>query len=314
MSSINNLKSKINKYFEKALLLCNNSNLEDAKKLKLMKYLINRYNNKIKEINEPSKKLITNNIINNKNNNSALLIGINYFNSQYQLNGCINDANDMKNYLINKNFTNIKLLTDDNSTNKPTKSNIIDELIKILINSKAGDTVVVTYSGHGSYCLDENNDELRGYDQTIISCDLKAIKDDELKSIICKYLKKDVTLCCLFDSCYSGSVLDLRYKYSDSLNGNKLTINNKEKETRGNVIMISGCHDEQTSADAYINNKYNGAMTSAFLNCYNSIPQKNLTWKNLLLGMRKYLKKNNFSQISQLTSGKPIDINSMIWF
>lgn len=295
----------INRNYEKAILLCNNSNLEDTKKIKLMKYLINRYNNKINDIN---KERIT-------NNKTALLIGINYYNTQYQLNGCINDVNAMKKFLLDKNFNNIKILTDDSSSiENPTKNNITNELIRVLINSKSGDTVVVTYSGHGSYIIDENNDELRGYDQTIIGCDLKSIKDDELKSIIGKYLKKDVTLFCLFDSCYSGSVLDLRYQYSDSLNGNKLTINNKEKETRGNVIMISGCHDEQTSADAYINNKYNGAMTSAFLNCYNSKSQKNLTWKNLLLGMRKYLKKNDFSQISQLTSGKPIDMNSIVFF
>lgn len=295
----------INRNYEKAILLCNNSNLEDTKKIKLMKYLINRYNNKINDIN---KERIT-------NNKTALLIGINYFNTQYQLNGCINDVNAMKKFLLDKNFNNIKILTDDSSSiENPTKNNITNELIRVLINSKSGDTVVVIYSGHGSYKIDENNDELRGYDQTIIGCDLKSIKDDELKSIIDKYLKKDVTLFCLFDSCYSGSVLDLRYQYSDSLNGNKLTVNSKEKETRGNVIMISGCHDEQTSADAYINNKYNGAITSAFLNCYNSKSQKNLTWKNLLLGMRKYLKKNNFSQISQLSSGKPIDINSIVCF
>lgn len=295
----------INKNYEKAILLCNNSNLDETKKIKLMKYLINRYNNKINDIN---KEYIT-------NNKKALLIGINYYNTQYQLNGCINDVNAMKNFLFDKNFNNIKILTDDSSSiENPTKNNITNELIRVLINSKSGDTVVVTYSGHGSYCLDENNDELRGYDQTIISCDLKAIKDDELKSIIEKYLKKDVTLFCLFDSCYSGSVLDLKYQYLDSLNENKLTVNDKERETRGTAIMISGCNDEQTSTDAYINSKYNGAMTDAFLYCCDNIPQKYLTWNNLLLGMRKYLKKNGYTQIPQLSSGKLIDINSTLCF
>ena len=316
MNYKNNITSEINRNYEKALLLCNNSNLEETKKLNLMKYLINRYNHKIKELNDPYNKFLTNDVTAKKSNNkSALLIGINYYNTQYQLNGCINDVNAMKKFLIHKNFNNIKILTDNSSSiENPTKNNITNELIRVLINSNSGDTVVVTYSGHGSYCLDENNDELRGYDQTIISCDIKAIKDDELKSIIEKYLKKDVTIFCLFDSCYSGSVLDLKYQYLDSLNENKLIVNDKEKETRGNIIMISGCNDEQTSADAYIDNKYSGAMTAAFLYCCNNIPQKYLTWKKILLGMRKYLKKYEYTQIPQLSSGKLIDINSSLCF
>ena len=287
-----------NEQYEKLLkTIYGNHDIDNVKKLQIMKIIVDKYN----------KNLYT--------NNSALLIGINYYDTEYRLNGCLNDANDMKYFLINKNFKNITLLTDAYSSNKkPTKTNIIDELIKTLIKSNSGDTIVVTYSGHGSYCLDENNDELRGYDQTIISCDLKAIKDDTLKSIIVKYLKKDVTLFCLFDCCYSGSVLDLKYQYSDSLNGNRLTVNEKETDTRGNVIMISGCHDQQTSADAYISDKYNGAMTAAFLYCCNNIPRKNLTWNNLLIGMRKYLKKNEFLQIPQLSSGKLININSNVCF
>jgi hypothetical protein len=316
MNYKNNITSEINKNYEKALLLCNNSNLEETKKINLMKYLINRYNNKIKELNDPHNKFLKNNVTMNKSNNkSALLIGSNYYGSNYELNGCINDVNSIKNFLINKDFNNIVLLTDDNlNIQTSTKSNIIDGLIRILINSQSGDTIVLMYSGHGSYCLDENNDELRGYDQMIVSCDLKSIKDDELNSIIEKYLKKDVTLFCLFDSCYSGSVLDLKYQYLDSLNENKLTVNDKEKETRGTVIMISGCNDEQTSSDSYIDNKYSGAMTAAFLYCCNNIPQKYLTWKKILLGMRKYLKKNGYTQIPQLSSGKLIDINSTLCF
>lgn len=287
-----------NEQYEKLLkTIYGNHDIDNVKKLQIMKIIVDKYN----------KNLYT--------NNSALLIGINYYDTEYRLNGCLNDANDMKYFLINKNFKNITLLTDAYSSNKkPTKTNITDELIKTLIKSNSGDTLVVTYSGHGSYCLDENNDELRGYDQTIISCDLKTIKDDILKSIIVKYLKKDVTLFCLFDCCYSGSVLDLKYQYSDSLNGNRLTVNEKETDTRGNVIMISGCHDQQTSADAYISDKYNGAMTAAFLYCYSNIPRKNLTWNNLLIGMRKYLKKNEFLQIPQLSSGKLININSNVCF
>jgi hypothetical protein len=145
------------------------------------------------------------------------------------------------------------------------------------------------YSGHGSYTQDYNNEEITGYDQIILPSDLNSIIDDELKSIINKNLKNNVTLICMFDSCFSESVLDLKYQYLDSLNNNDFTENNNQTDTDGNVIMISGCSDIQTSTDATINGKNQGALTWAFLETFNT--QNNLTWKQLLEGMRDLLKK-----------------------
>jgi hypothetical protein len=299
-----NKKVNIDEHFEKLVKTVYNSDISDIKKIQIMKIIINKFDKLIDKFDK-NKKIY---------NKYALLTGVNYIGSPYQLNGCLNDANNIKNILQIKKFSKITLLTDDCLNEAvPSKTNILNQFINLLTKSNEGDLLFFSYSGHGSYCLDKNNDELRGYDQTIIGCDLKSIKDDELKAIIEKYLKKGVTLFCLFDSCYSGSVLDLRYQYSDSLNENKLTVNTKEKETRGNVIMISGCHDEQTSIDALINGKYSGAMTAAFLYCCNK-SQENLTWNKLLSGMRKYLKKNGYKQIPQLSSGIPIDINSSVWF
>jgi hypothetical protein len=136
------------------------------------------------------------------------------------------------------------------------------------------------------------------------------IVDDELKTLIDQNLKQGVTLITFFDSCFSGSVLDLRYQYMDSLDGNNLTENIKETETKGNVIMISGCSEKQTSADAYMDNKSQGAMTWSFLNAYSN---KDITWRQLLINMRDVLKKSNFDQIPQLTSGSFFDIDKKIF-
>jgi hypothetical protein len=123
-------------------------------------------------------------------------------------------------------------------------------------------------------------------------------------------LKKDVTLFALFDCCHSGTILDLRYQYFDSENYDNSTENTKERETIGNVIMISGCMDNQTSADAYINSEYQGAMTWSFLDTVNKNP--NLTWKDLITTMRSSLKTSKYQQIPQLSSGKKIDLTSKI--
>ena len=240
----------------------------------------------------------------------ALLIGINYTGTQNELYGCINDVNSIKERIISKGFTNINTITDL-TNKKPTRDNILLEFKNLLINSQAGDLLLFFYSGHGSYALDKNKDEQDGYDELIVSSDLKGIIDDELKIIIQQNLKQDVTLFALFDSCFSGSVLDLRYQYLDSLNYDKYTENIKEEITIGNLFMISGCTDEQTSADAVFNNKANGAMTWALLQSLTQNPSE--SWRELVKSMRDILKKSQFSQIPQFSSGKFIDIDTPVF-
>jgi hypothetical protein len=240
----------------------------------------------------------------------ALLVGINYTGTSSELYGCINDVNCIKERISSKGFTSINTITDL-TTKKPTRGNILSEFKSLLINSQAGDLLFFLYSGHGSYDLDRNGDEADGYDELIVSSDSKGISDDELKTIIQQNLKQDVTLFAMFDSCFSGSVLDLRYQYMDSLNYDKYTENDKQAVTVGNVFMISGCTDEQTSADAVFNNKPNGAMTWSLLE---SLKQKpNDSWRELVKNMRDILKTSEFDQIPQFSSGSFVNIDTPVF-
>jgi hypothetical protein len=240
----------------------------------------------------------------------ALLVGINYTGTSNELYGCINDVNSIKERISTKGFTSINTITDL-TTKKPTRDNILREFKSLLVNSKAGDLLFFLYSGHGSYALDRNGDEADGYDELIVSSDSKSISDDELKTIIQQNLKQDVTLCAMFDSCFSGSVLDLRYHYMDSLNYDKYTENDKQAVTVGNVFMISGCTDEQTSEDAIFNNKANGALTWSLLE---SLKQKpNDSWRELVKNMRDILKTSEFDQIPQFSSGSFVNIDTPVF-
>ena len=267
--------------------------------------LTNKYNADILAV----KNFIPKQIVINKEK-KALLVGINYIGTQNELFGCISDVKSIKERIQQKGFTNINVITDL-TTKKPTKSTILTEFKNLLINSQSGDLLFFLYSGHGSYTLDKNNDETDGYDELIVSSDLQGITDDEFKTIIQQNLKQDVTLFAMFDSCFSGSVLDLRYQYMDSLNYDNYTENNKATITIGNVFMISGCTDNQTSADAVFNNKPNGAMTWSLLE---SLKQKpNVNWRELVKNMRNLLKTSKFSQIPQFSSGNFVDIDKKIF-
>ena len=243
----------------------------------------------------------------------ALMVGINYKNTQSELRGCINDVNSLKNY-FNKtqklNDNDICTLTDDTRL-KPTRQNILEKYKELLENAKEGDIIYFTYSGHGSYTLDKSGDELDGKDELLVSIDHKGISDDELKKIAATYLKDGVTLFVLLDCCHSGTLLDLKYNYLSKNDFNEVIINNRNEESKSNIYFISGCRDEQTSADAYINRKFQGAMTWSFLETLKS--KSGLSWKEMLLKMRELL-KNHFTQVPQFSSGKSIDINSKTIF
>lgn len=240
----------------------------------------------------------------------ALLIGINYTGTSNELYGCINDVNCIKERISSNGFTSIKTITDLTTT-KPTRDNILKEFKSLLTNSQAGDLLYFLYSGHGSYDLDKNGDEADGYDELIVTSDLKGITDDEFKTIIQQNLKQDVTLFAMFDSCFSGTMLDLRYQYMDSLNYDKYTENDKQSITIGNVFMISGCTDKQTSTDAVFNNKANGALTWSLLE---SLKQKpNDSWRELVKNMRNILKKSKYDQIPQFCSGSFVNIDTPVF-
>jgi hypothetical protein len=246
-----------------------------------------------------------------KSNRNALLVGINYIGTQNELNGCINDTESLKIKLKELKFNNINILTD-NTPLKPTKDNILSQLQKLLVESNEGDILFFAYSGHGSSTIDRSGDEADGLDELLVPCDLNPISDDLLKYVIKKYIKKNVILYALFDCCHSGTIVDLKYQYFDSVNYDKFTINEKVEELNNNIIIISGCMDNQTSADAYINKKFQGAMTWSFLEACKNNP--NISLNNLLINMRELLKKSDYTQIPQLSSNKRIDINKNCFF
>lgn len=238
----------------------------------------------------------------------ALLIGINYNGTNNKLNGCINDVKVMKKHIIEKrgySEANIVTLTEDQSDPKrrPTGFNIMHELSRLILKAHTGGATELWlhYSGHGSNIKDKDGDEDDGRDETIVPLDFAKngmITDDQLHDYL-EHIPASCRMYCIFDCCHSGTILDLRYQYTgDSKNG----VENKDSRIKANIIMISGCMDTQTSADARIRGKWAGAMTTAYINCVKS----DVECDDLLNDMRNYLKSNGYTQQPQLCSSNPI--------
>lgn len=239
-----------------------------------------------------------------KNNKKALYIGITYENTKFQLNGCINDVLLMKNILEKRGFTSI-LLTEKSEI-KPTKQNIILQLENFLSSSQDGDILYIHYSGHGSNVLDYNNDENDGRDETIVTSDFNHITDDEFHNIIKTKLTTKSKLFAVFDSCHSGSVLDLKYIFNNS----NLEKVKEEEDLKPSVVLISGCKDDQYSQEVTTMYGSHGLLTQTL---YTNISQiNNISWLQLYTNIKGMLNKMGASQIPQLSCSSIINLNEKI--
>ncbi|KAI1333215.1 caspase domain-containing protein [Xylariaceae sp. FL0255] len=152
----------------------------------------------------------------------ALLIGINYLGQKEELRGCINDTRNVSNFLMeryNYKREDMIILTDDQHDPilQPTKANILRAMQWLINGARPNDALFLHYSGHGGQTEDLDGDEEDGYDEVIYPVDFKRaghIVDDQIHDIVVRPLVAGVRLTAIFDSCHSGSVLDLPYVYS----------------------------------------------------------------------------------------------------
>lgn len=245
----------------------------------------------------------------------ALLIGINYFNSNYKLHGCIDDIVNMNKVLkeIYK-YDQITMLRDDsnNPQTLPTRNNILTALAQLMVDSVNCSEIWIHYSGHGSRIRDKNRDEISGYDSVLVPVDFMTsglIVDDDIYTIIQHSKCKTIML---FDSCNSGTVVDLPWSYTIvTPNTYMRNLNNRNNVSNSQIYMFSGCKDNQTSADAYsveLNQAF-GAFTFAFLTCL-----KNANYQISLLALYRniciLLSNQKFTQIPIYSSSSSTPLAS----
>ncbi len=222
----------------------------------------------------------------------ALLVGINYKGSSSALNGCINDVNKVKEYLLTRGYSedNIVVCTDDTEI-KPTRDCILSLFAQLLFSGVT--MLYFHYSGHGSYIRDVGGDESDGRDECLVPLDYQLsgmISDDDLRSSI-SLLPPGRRLNIVLDCCHSGTGMDLTYNLYKRARQYSMVRDIKYLDTKSPVIMLSGCQDYQTSADAYIGGQYQGALTHAFLQAMNENVQ---TYDQLITRVRAILKQGKF--------------------
>jgi hypothetical protein len=265
----------------------------------------------------------------------AVLIGINrYMIPGADLRGCVNDVKNLQGVLT-KHYgfkaDDITALTDFAATKKAMQAAIRDLVNK----ARAGDVVLLHYSGHGANVPDKDGDEADNRDEILCPTDLDwkdPLTDDWLRTTFNK-LRAGVSLTVIMDCCHSGTNTRVllppdapmipRYlpnpwdlmaeesgrKLRGKLRG-ELRASPRARRKKSDIVvadipelLITGCRDTQTSADAYIGKSYNGALTYHLVAALNDAKGK-ISSRDLHSKTLAKLKQGDYDQVPQLEGRK----------
>lgn len=267
------------------------------------------------------------------------MIGITYeqVSSQNTIEGCGKDILKLYEFLTEKRgfqASNIIILTDavachnlpGTTVRDPTRSNIL-YFLRWLVEGdhpskrKPNDSLFLSYSGHGEQ-TDEVPDSFGNFfekdmkDENILPVDCETerpIRDNVLYDIV-KTIPARVMLTVLFDSCHSGSAMDLTVEYEiDRRCGQMRGIVQPRHEINdahvGNVVFFGACRDDETVPDS-------GPLTKAFIEAMRSEKEGGgcnpLTYEKVFKHIDAKLTSGGLMMSPQFSSLKPLRPHQLI--
>ncbi|CAN6284501.1 unnamed protein product [Urochloa humidicola] len=243
------------------------------------------------------------------NKKRALLVGVSYTGTPHELKGTVNDVVEMRRLLVDKfGFSSgcILELTEKESdpSRVPTRENVLLAMRWLTEGCSSGDSLVFQFAGHGVQHVDLKDDEVDGYNEALCPVDFEQsgnILDDEINETMVRPVGKGVKLHAIMDTCHSGTILDLPYlcrlsrtrywQWENHYPGGKGKCPNG-----GLVISISGCRDDQKSADTsgFPESSSIGAMMDSFIQAVDAEP--GTTYGRLLSAMRARIRDGHGSR------------------
>lgn len=246
----------------------------------------------------------------------ALCIGINdYPGTDSDLQGCVNDAQDWATALKQRGFS-ANLLLDRQATRQAMTQSIAG----LIEGATHGDSIVVTYSGHGTWVPDSSGDEPDGRDEGLCPWDIGAagpLLDDDIRVLFAQR-RRGVRIVLISDSCHSGSVtrgderdLDAgpacprflpleAWMPADELprGAARPSVLVTGLRRAGGDLLLAGCQDTEYSWDTHFKGRANGAFTYyALKSLRESLPKTYAAWFNAI---RAYLPSARLPQSPQI--------------
>lgn len=254
----------------------------------------------------------------------SLHIGINYERTNNALRGCINDARDWANHFRPIVGEPATLLEE-----KATKAGISNAITNLLKGLAAGDSAIITFSGHGTYIPDQTGDEADRRDEALCPYDLNKslLLDDELFALLSE-CPQGARVLLITDCCHSGTMSRSGQVESDGRSTpryipfaeltecmcgaavDKIQGDARRARARSRVrsrgpltipglVHWSGCKDDEVSFDATINGRACGAFSNAALAILNSGLPRGTTHEVIQRLMASRLPSRNYRQSPQ---------------
>lgn len=212
----------------------------------------------------------------------ALCVGINdYPESNMDLAGCVNDAKDWQTLLDARGYAVTRLIDGE-----ATRAHVLDALQALVTNATDDDSLVFTFSGHGSWLPDDDKDEPDARDEMMCPHDVmqdQFLLDDDLYALF-SAKPAGARLYVIADCCHSGSVVrytpapvqsnhaPLKARFLPPYvfaRGDRVVERAIDRSVntpaptklRYPALLFSGCQDTEFSYDTAFQGRPNGAFT-----------------------------------------------------
>lgn len=253
----------------------------------------------------------------------ALVIGIDGypgFGPESQLFGAVRDAETMAAVLIDRH----SFRADDVTRllgKQATRGAILRAMKKLGRRARAGDQVVLYFSGHGSQMTDREGDEGDGLDETIVPFDSgrdgaenRDVTDDEINYWAAGVLEVTPHLTLIFDCCYGGTLQrpgwrvrrvppDLRPV--ELLPPSPVPIW-RDVETGARPLVATACRDDEIAVELPFTGTDRGAFSFHFIEALRCATP-GVTWREIFARTASALAVDCPEQHPQL-SGEGLDL------
>ncbi|KAI9512949.1 caspase domain-containing protein [Russula earlei] len=249
----------------------------------------------------------------------ALVIGINstqHPDPRIRLEYCVEDAYSIANFLrdnLGIAHDDLCVMTDNDPYNYPTKENIMMAMSELVRDAQPHDSLFCYFSGHAVQIEDLLRDEPDGLADCL--CTVASphespflIVDDTMHHLMVEALPRNCRLTAIFDSCDSGTLLDLPYLYNshgivkEYGHSDRLT-SLHQKSRYADVVSLSAPKSHQETLET----RRGGALRLAFIDCMNRY-ENHVTCEQLIRRVCD-LTGTRSSQRPLLSSSHEIDTN-----
>jgi hypothetical protein len=246
-------------------------------------------------------------------------VGLNYISQpENRLTSCWTDIDLLYDALAKRygTFTKTWLLTDKRSVPQselPTYSVVKNAWSAMITDMKTMPPtetahVFFMYSGHGSFRLTTDPTELDGQSECIVLLD-QFLYDYDIMGKFLKPLGANVKVFIVFDSCNSGSAANLPWTFNPL--SNTVNQSSMDLDVAADIVMISGCRDEQTSA-AGATSRDASACTRVLIEALKEFAPHTAPVTDLTMKLRRKLTESEDTQIPQLSMSKPSLLGALL--